>query len=606
MTLRRIRIQGLGVIDEAELDLSEGLNVITGETGAGKTMVVSGLGLLLGARADAGLVRAGTSQAVVEGEVDVPVGHPAALRVVEAGGDASDGVVLVRTVAAEGRSRAYVGGRAAPVAVLAEVGQHLVAVHGQADQWRLRDAEQHRILLDTAGGAELDSAARAYGEAYDRWQAARTHLVEVVRGAAERSLRVDVLRAALSEIDGLAPHEGEEEELKAESERLTHAEELLTASRAAHDALVGADDPGDEVPSVAHLVSAASTLLGPAAGHDPELEALQRRLEEIGYLASDLASDLSGYAAGVDVDAERLDAVHRRRADLTALLRRYGPSTRALLDFARGAREELSRLDLSEEDVADLARRTEALRQDVGRLGAGLSSVREQAGQRVGQEVTEELAHLAMGAAQVVVHVAPRLAPPDHAGPTAADDDSAASGRSAGPEEGPATTVPLPDGRLVVPRRHGLDDVEIRLAANPGAVPRSVARAASGGELSRVMLALEVVCGDESLPTYVFDEVDAGVGGSAALDLGARLARLARTAQVVVVTHLGQVAAYADRHLVVRKSSDGQVTSSDVVVVEGPEREAELARMLGGVADSQAAVQHARELLGRRDQVARA
>lgn len=612
MTLRRIRIQGLGVIDEAELDLSPGLNVITGETGAGKTMVVSGLGLLLGARADAGLVRSGTAQAVVEGEVDVPADHPAARRVTEAGGDASDGVLLVRTVATEGRSRAYVGGRSAPVAVLAEVGQHLVAVHGQADQWRLRDAEQHRILLDTAGGPELAAALEAYEEAFDAWQAARHLLVEVVRGAAERSLRVDVLRAALTEIDGLDPQEGEEDDLRAESERLSHAEELQTASWAAHDALVGPDDPGVDVASVAQLVSTASSALAPAAAHDPELDALRRRLDEIGYLASDLASDLSGYAAGVDVDAERLDAVHRRRADLTALLRRFGPTTRELLRFAREARDELSRLDLSADDVDELARRTESLRVQVGRLGAQLSSVREETARRVGREVGEELSHLAMGTAEVVVHVGRR--PAAATGPDAreqgGDTDDRVQSRetdeptSSGDE--PPGTVPLPDGRQAVPRRHGLDDVEIRLSANPGVPPRSVARAASGGELSRVMLALEVVCGGESLPTYVFDEVDAGVGGSAALDLGARLARLARTAQVVVVTHLGQVAAYADRHLVVRKSSDGQVTSSDVVVVEGADRESELARMLGGVADSRAATEHARELLARRGLGARA
>ncbi|OLT19786.1 DNA repair protein RecN [Ornithinimicrobium sp. CNJ-824] len=603
MTLRRIRIQGLGVIDEAELDLSPGLNVITGETGAGKTMVVSGLGLLLGARGDAGLVRSGTAQAVVEGEVDVPADHPAARRVTEAGGDASDGVLLVRTVASGGRSRAYVGGRSAPVAVLGEVGQHLVAVHGQADQWRLRDAEQHRILLDTAGGPELAAALGAYEQAFDAWQAARRRLVEVVRGAAERSLRVDVLRAALTEIDGLDPQEGEEDDLRAESERLSHAEELQTASWAAHDALVGPDDPGVDVASVAQLVSTASSALAPAAAHDPELDALRRRLDEIGYLASDLASDLSSYAAGVDVDAERLDAVHRRRADLTALLRRFGPTTRELLRFAREARDELSRLDLSADDVDELARRTESLRVQVGRLGAQLSSVREETARRVGREVGEELSHLAMGTAEVVVHVGRRPAAatgPDARAQSRETDEPTSSG------DEPPGTVPLPDGRQAVPRRHGLDDVEIRLSANPGAPARSVARAASGGELSRVMLALEVVCGDDSLPTYVFDEVDAGVGGSAALDLGARLARLARTAQVVVVTHLGQVAAYADRHLVVRKSSDGQVTRSDVVVVDGADRESELARMLGGVADSRAATEHARELLARRGLEARA
>lgn len=579
MTLRRIRIQGLGVIDDAELELSEGLNVITGETGAGKTMVVSGLGLLLGARADAGLVREGTRAAVVEGEVDVASGHPAAVRAAEAGGDVEDGLLLVRSVSAGGRSRAHVGGRGAPVSVLSEVGQHLVAVHGQADQWRLRDAEQHRLLLDGAGGEPLAAARDHYGERYGAWLAARARLADLTSSAAERSRRVGMLRAALEEIEQVAPEAGEEDLLRAESERLSHAEELRTAAVTAHDLLVGADDPAQEVPSLAGLVAEASAALTGASTHDAELAALRARVDEIGYLASDLATDLSSYGSGIEVDEERLDQVHRRRADLTALLRRYGPTTTELRAFAESSAAELERIDVSDEDLAELAAQVDRLAVEVGRAGQELSGQRTATAHRVGEAVTAELGHLAMGAAQVVVHVAPRTVDEDGTG-----------------------AVPLPDGGWAQAGPHGLDDVEIRLAANPGAPPRSVTRAASGGELSRVMLALELVCAQDEVPTYVFDEVDAGVGGAAALDLGARLSRLARGAQVIVVTHLGQVAAYADRHLVVRKSTDGQVTLSDVAVVEGGEREAELARMLGGVADSPAGLQHARELLARRDE----
>lgn len=587
MTLRRIRIQGLGVIDDAELELAPGLNVITGETGAGKTMVVSGLGLLLGARADSALVRAGLRQAVVEGEVDVPADHPAAQRAEEAGGDASDGLLLVRTVSAEGRSRAHVGGRVAPVAVLSEVGEHLVAVHGQADQWRLRDAEQHRLLLDGAGGDALGALLAAYRDVHGQWEGARARLAELSRTSAERNLRVGMLRAALDEIAALAPEEGEEDALRAESERLAHAEELRTAALLAHDALVGADDPGMEQASVTALLASVGVALAPAAGHDEQLSALRARMDEISYLSADLATDLAAYASAIEVDEERLDAVHRRRADLGALLRKYGPTTSDLLAFVRDSAQELARIDVTDDDLASLAARAEELRQAVGRAGGELGRARQETGERVGAAVTQELAHLAMGSAQVTVHVAPRVVDAEEAG--------SGEGRSSS-----SAVVPLPDGRLARPRGHGLDDVEIRLAANPGAPPRSVTRAASGGELSRVMLALELVCGAGAVPTYVFDEVDAGVGGSAALDLGARLARLAQTSQVIVVTHLGQVAAYADQHLVVRKSTDGHVTRSGVVVVEGPEREAELARMLGGVADSQAALTHARELLARR------
>ena len=593
MTLRRIRIQGFGVIDDAELELAEGLNVITGETGAGKTMVVSGLGLLLGARADAGMVRAGSNQAVVEGEVDVPPDHPAAVRVDEAGGDASEGLLLVRSVAAGGRSRAHVGGRSAPVAVLGEVGQHLVAVHGQADQWRLRDADQHRVLLDAAGGEAVAAALTAYQDVFEEWRGSRERLVELTRTSAERGMRIGMLRTALEEIALVDPQEGEEDLLRAESERLTYAEELRTAALLAHDVLVGADDPGEDQPSVTALLATAGSALAPAAAHDGELAALRTRLDEIAYLSSDLAADLASYGSGVEVDEERLAAVHQRRADLGTLLRKYGGTTIAVLDFARSCAAELAQIDVSDDELAALAEATEQLRREVGRVGAELTAARAATAERVGRLVTEELAHLAMGSAEVTVHVEPRWADEGMEQAPPGQDETAAV-------PPPPTVVPLPDGRTVAARRHGLDDVEIRLAANPGAPARSVTRAASGGELSRVMLALELVCGDGTVPTYVFDEVDAGVGGSAALDLGARLARLARGAQVIVVTHLGQVAAHADRHLVVRKSTDGQVTSSGVVAVEGEEREAEIARMLGGVADSDAALEHARELLGRR------
>ncbi|WP_134773536.1 DNA repair protein RecN [Ornithinimicrobium flavum] len=583
MTLRRIRIQGLGVIDDAELDLSDGLNVITGETGAGKTMVVSGLGLLLGDRADAGLVRAGSGRAVVEGEVDVPADHPASLRVAEAGGDVDDGLILVRTVAAEGRSRASVGGRSAPVSVLTDVGRHLVAVHGQADQWRLRDAEQHRVLLDAAGGEEVADALAAYQQVWARWQGARERLEGLTRSSAERSVRVAALRTALEEIEAVAPVEGEEDELRAEAVRLSHAEELRAGAQTAHDALAG--DDLDDQPSVSGLLAAAMAGLGPAAEHDPELAGLRTRTEELAYLTSDLASDLASYAGGVEVDPARLETVQTRRAALGGLLRRYGPGTADVLHFAEEAAGELAGIDLSDEQLEDLRTEVAELRRAVGRAGAALTAARSRVGQRVGARVSEELAHLAMGSATVTVDVSPRLAPDEEPG-----------------VEATSGTVPLEGGRLARPASHGLDLVEIRLAANPGAPARSVTRAASGGELSRVMLALELVCGagTGSVPTYVFDEVDAGVGGAAALDLGARLARLARHSQVVVVTHLGQVAAHADRHLVVRKSTDGQVTRSGVVAVEGSEREAELARMLGGVAESDAAREHARELLARR------
>jgi DNA repair protein RecN (Recombination protein N) len=569
--LSRIRIQRLGVIDDAELDLAPGLNVITGETGAGKTMVVSGLGLLLGDRADSGLVRSGAGTAVVEGEVELPAGHAALARAEAAGGDVDDGLILVRTVSSEGRSRAHVGGRAAPVGVLTEIGQQLVAVHGQADQWRLRRPEQHRILLDTFGGAPLEAVRSAYEQAYDAWLAAQETLAELQRTGAERTREAEMLRAALEEIEAVDPQPGEEDDLRVEEQRLAHADGLRRAAEEAHTALTGESDPDTGFTPVLDQLGSVTPAVTQAAEHDPALAELGSRLTELGYLASDLAADLASYAADAEVDPERLAWVQERRAAVGTLLRKYGATTHEVLGWAKESAARLTDLDVSDERIAELREQESRFRQDAARRGGELSRLRAEAAVTVGERVTAELSHLAMGSAQVVVSV---QSTPDPNG----------------------LVVEGADGPVRA-RRHGLDEVDIQLAANPGAPPRTVTRAASGGELSRVMLALEVVSAEGEVPTYVFDEVDAGVGGAAALDLGARLAALAEHAQVLVVTHLGQVAAFADRHLVVRKSSDGHVTSSGVHVVTAQDRVTEIARMLGGVSDSQAALEHASELL---------
>lgn len=556
--LRRIRIQRLGVIDDAELELAPGLNVITGETGAGKTMVVSGLGLLLGDRADTALVRTGASTAVVEGEVELAAAHPAMVRADQAGADTSDGLILVRTLSAEGRSRAHVGGRAAPVGVLTEIGEHLVAVHGQADQWRLRRPEQHRLLLDTFGGPRVAAALTAYQETYDEWLATRQRLAELRESGSERTRQAQMLRAALEEIAAVAPQPGEEDDLAVEEDRLAHADGLLRAAEQAHGLLAGDDAPEPAPAPVLDQLGAATQALTEAGRHDPVLAELAGRLHELTYLASDISGELASYVSGIEADPARLAWVQDRRAALGALLRSYGASTTEVLAWAGEQALTLDDLDNSEERLAELDARVAQLHALTLERGAELTRLRSAAAADLGGRVSTELTHLAMGSATVRVQV------------------MAATGE---------------------PRRHGLDEVEIQLAANPGAPARSVSRAASGGELSRVMLALEVVCADGAVPTYIFDEVDAGVGGAAALDLGARLARLARTAQVLVVTHLGQVAAFADRHLVVHKSSDGAVTASDVREVTGQERVREIARMLGGVSDSDAALEHAAELL---------
>jgi len=559
--LSELRIQGLGVIDDAVLDLHPGLNVVTGETGAGKTMVVTGLGLLLGARADAGLVRSGAGSAVVEGLIDVASDHPASLRAAEAGADVTDGLVLVRSVSAEGRSRAHVGGRSAPVGVLAEIGEHLVAVHGQADQWRLRQSDQHRAVLDQFGGAPLQKALQAYTDVFDAHQAASAELADLREQARDRAREIEVLQHGLEQLEQVDPQSGEDAELRVEDERLGHAEGLRGAASLAHDHLAGAGEYAAEpAPSVVELIASARQALAGEVDHDPALRELDRRMADLGYLAADLAADLSSYLSDIEVDPARMAWVQQRRADLTALTRKYGETIDDVLAWGKASAQRLDALLNSDS-------RIEALEPEVARLDAertataqALGKARRSAAKRLATAVTGELAHLAMGQATVDVAVTPR-----------------------------------PSGLA----RHGGDDVEILLAANPGSPARTVAKAASGGELSRVMLALEVVtgaAGGSDVPTFVFDEVDAGVGGAAALDVGARLAALARHAQVVVVTHLPQVAAYADRHLVVRKASDGHITSSGVHALDGEERLRELARMMAGV-DTGTALDHARELV---------
>lgn len=576
--LNRIRIRDLGVIDDVTVDLVPGLNVLSGETGAGKTMVVTGLGLLLGQRGDAGTVRRGAEATWVEGNVDVAGDHPVRARVAEAGGDADDEIVLVRSVSTSGRSRAYVGGRSAPVGVLGEVGNLLVAVHGQADQWRLRKPEQHREMLDTYGGGPLAEAASGFRRLHDRLGELRAELARVQQLDKDRRLETQVLIAGLEEIEAVAPEAGEDIALREEDERLGHAEELRGAASAARELLTGGDT-FDESASVGALIGRARSELAGAAAHDPRLGEFEPRVAEIGYLVSELGLDVAAYLTDLESDPERLIWVQNRRAELARLTRTYGDSIDEVLEWGRRAAARLAELDGATTRLAQIQEETAAVRAEAGAAAAALHRERVRVAKRLGAAVTEELRHLAMGRAVVDVAVEVR---------------EAEGGLVLTEGEAPVAYGPT-----------GVDTVEIRLRATPDAPARSVAKAASGGELSRVMLALEVVTGrprgeagnDGGVTTFVFDEVDAGVGGRAAVDVGARLAKLAEHAQVVVVTHLPQVAAFADRHLVVRKSEDGQIISSGVEVVAGTGQLAELARMMAG-SGSATALDHAAELRG--------
>ncbi|GGV63102.1 DNA repair protein RecN [Streptomyces griseoloalbus] len=568
--LEEMRIRSLGVIDDAVVELSPGFTAVTGETGAGKTMVVTSLGLLLGGRADAALVRIGARNAVVEGRIAVPEGAAAVVRAEEAGAELDDGTLLIsRTVSAEGRSRAHLGGRSVPVGLLAELADDLVAVHGQTDQQGLLKLSRQRQALDRYAGYAVAVPLGKYAEAYKRLRAVSHELDEITTRARERAQEADLLRFGLEEIAAVEPRAGEDVELAEEAERLGHAEALASAAAVAHAALAGNPEDPEGV-DAGTLVAGAQRALEAVRAHDPALAALTDRIGEVGILLRDVAGELAGYADDLDADPLRLAAVEERRAALTGLIRKYGEDVSAVLAWAERSAARLTELDGDDDRIGELTAERDALRAELGVLAQELTDARTEAAERFAAAVTAELASLAMPHARVSFDIRQTEDPE-------------------GVEVG---------GRTVAYGPSGVDEVELLLAPHPGAPPRPIAKGASGGELSRVMLAVEVVfAGTDPVPTYLFDEVDAGVGGKAAVEIGRRLARLAKTAQVVVVTHLPQVAAFADRQLLVEKTNDGSVTRSGVKVLEGEDRIRELSRMLAGQEDSETARAHAEELL---------
>jgi DNA repair protein RecN (Recombination protein N) len=565
--LEELRITGLGVIESATLELGPGLTVITGETGAGKTMVVTALGLLLGGRADSGAVRLGSKSARVEGTLRVTDLPGVAEAVDAAGGEVEDDrVLLARNVSAEGRSRAYVGGASVPVSRLAEVGEPLVAVHGQSDQHRLLQPRAQRDALDAYGGARARTLLGDYRSLYSELQETERELADVVASTRERAREADLLRFGLQEIEAVAPQPGEDAALAEEERRLGHADTLRTAAGSASEAL--SSDEGD--PDALAAVAAARSLLDAVRDHDQAAGDLADRVAEITYLLSDLAADVASYAQGLETDPARLAAVSDRRAALTALTRKYGETASEVLAWAETSAARLGALEDTDDRITRLRERRHDLRDRLGSAAAALTLARTDTAAALSAQLTGELESLAMPHAVLEIEVRQ----------TAADD---------GLEVG---------GRCLRFGSSGVDEVEFLLAANTGSEPRPLAKGASGGELSRVMLALEVaLAGTSPVPTFVFDEVDSGVGGRAAVEVGRRLAALAVSAQVLVVTHLPQVAAYADRHVVVEKAGDGSVTTSGLTVLDAAGRERELSRMFAGMDESETALAHARELL---------
>ena len=554
--IEQIRIRDLGVISDAQLDLGPGLTVITGETGAGKTMVLNALSLLLGSRSDSSSIRKGQDQAFVEGRWLLP--KDVLDRITSSGIEVEDQeLILSRSVSSEGRSKAVVSGRSVPVGILSEIGEHLVVVHGQSDQIRLKSAAAQREALDQFAGSDLEVLATQYAEVFASWKQVAVSLEQLRAESASRAREADAIRAAVEELTKLDPKPGEDTELAEQATKLTHLEELRIAAAKAHEEL--SSESFDEGRDAITLIGKARRALEQVSDHDPELSKYASELKEIGFSLNETAASISGYIASLDSDgAQELEAIQLRRAELTTAMRKYGPSLDEVITYLDTSGARLLELDSSDEAIEKLSSEERELAKKSHELAEKMSAIRSKAASELSAAVTSELAALAMNGASLDVQVA----------------------------------------RLPELASFGCDQVSLLLSAYPGAEPRPIGKGASGGELSRIMLAIEVVLAKSELaPTFIFDEVDAGVGGAAATEVGRRLAMLAKNAQVIVVTHLPQVAAFASRHLRVLKSSSAEYTATDVVALEGEQIVEELARMLSGLSESESGKSHAKELL---------
>ncbi|MCU1696111.1 MAG: recombination protein RecN [Mycobacterium sp.] len=577
--LAEIRIEALGAINAATAEFDRGLTVLTGETGTGKTMVVTGLHLLGGGRADASRVRSGSERAVVEGRfTTTDVGEHVSVRVDDildsSGAERDDdgSVIAARSVSKDGPSRAYLGGRSVPAKSLSTFTTELLALHGQNDQLRLMRPDEQRAALDRF--IDGDTRLARYRGIRDEWLAARRDLADRRQRARELAQEADRLQFGLNEIDAAAPDPGEDEALVTEIRRLSELDALREAAQSARATLSGELDEVSEASATSAVDGVAHAKTALEATDDVALRALGGRLGDALAVIGDVSTELGGYLAELPSDASTLENKLARQGELRNLTRKYAADIDGVLDWARDARDRLAQLDVSEETLAALAQRVDELRTTLAAAAAELTKVRTKAAKALAKAVTAELAGLAMSGAGFSIAVAPLVARGDDSAP-----------------------LVLPSGETVHAGHDGVDAVEFGFTPHSGSDVLPLAKSASGGELSRVMLALEVVLAASAEgTTMVFDEVDAGVGGRAAVQIGRRLARLARTHQVIVVTHLPQVAAYADVHLVV-DSGEGRSKSSVVRRLDDDDRVAELARMLAGLGESDSGRAHARELL---------
>jgi DNA repair protein RecN (Recombination protein N) len=554
--LLELRIENLLLIERAELRFGAGLNAITGETGAGKTVLAHSLDLLMGGRPRSGVVRPGAEEAWVEGAFQIPVG----LREDRELGDlaerlpAGDEIVLARRVSAAGRSSAFVAGRSASAADLRALGSRLLAFYGQHEHRKLTLAAAQAEIFDGFAGPEHLALRDSHRAAHARVVGLRRESEELEAREGARERDIDLLRFELAEIDEVAPDEEESAELAAQRERLRHAESLSEAAGAALLAVSGGEEGG----GAAGAVGEAESALSRSGGVDAELDALAERAVAVGVEISDLAHELRSYAERVEADPEALENAESRLAAIDRLLRKHGGTIEAVLAHADHCREELSRLERAAERGGELDRELADAEAQRAKLAKRLTAGRADAAPRLESQVAVALAELAMEGASLEVALQPH---PDGHGP------------------------------------NGSETIELLVATNPGMPIAALSDAASGGELSRVMLALAGLGPGGDAATLVFDEIDAGVGGKVARRVGERLRRLGEDRQVVCITHLAQVASMAATHFRVEKESAGTATLASVEAVTGEEQLAEIVRMLGADRSDKAAMGHARELL---------
>lgn len=560
--LEDLSIRDIGVIARAGIAFAPGFTVVTGETGAGKTMILTGVALVMGGKADAAIVRTGAPHAGIDATFRLADRARADVADLldQASADLDDDALIIsRTVSEAGRSKAVLGGRPVPATLLADVAQKLVVVHGQADQARLRTTAWQRAAVDAYAGEQLAALLGQYRTVRSRWRDAVRERDERTSSRLERERQANLHRLALEEIQAVSPSVGEDEELDRLSALLSHAQSLRESLEAATSALVG-DDAKGTAGAMGDVVD-AQRAVDSIAHLSPELGVLADRMRSLVSEVADLASESSAYGRTIESDPERLASIEQRRHDLAVLRKKYGPELSDVISWRDEVMATVADVDADESRIAELEAQIASDVLALQGLARELAQLRREAGSRFGQAISVELSQLAMPDAEVIVEVT---------------------------ETGDADGFG-PDG---------CDEIAILLVPHPGAPARPIAKGASGGELSRLMLAMEVVlAGADPVPTFVFDEVDAGIGGKVAVEVGRRLAQLSRSSQVIVVTHLPQVAAFADAHIVVEKATVDGVTSTSARPVVESERVGELVRMLSGLSDSDAGAAHAQELL---------